>query len=212
METVSECNIIVEVQNNTYDFTSPGWPYGYDSFLSCNWVFFSPSGTHLKLRFLTMDLEETSECTDDFVAVYSGNALTDESNAKLLQKLCLANSTSVDIDVDNVMTVKFETDGYRNNSGFSAFVSKGVKLFFLFSFSFEIWDHSLTLLRRVWWQDGRSKRSDRGEWHYLAEKMVAETIALQSELWMGRQSETWTDDRSKDRLDVDTKGTQLDVY
>lgn len=134
METVSECNIIVEVQNNTYDFTSPGWPYGYDSFLSCNWVFFSPSGTHLKLRFLTMDLEETSECTDDFVAVYSGNALTDESNAKLLQKLCLANSTSVDIDVDNVMTVKFETDGYRNNSGFSAFVSKGVKLFFSFFF------------------------------------------------------------------------------
>lgn len=81
-----------------------------------------------------MDLEETSECTDDFVAVYSGNALTDESNAKLLQKLCLANSTSVDIDVDNVMTVKFETDGYRNNSGFSAFVSKGVKLFFSFFF------------------------------------------------------------------------------
>lgn len=122
--------MIVEVQNYTYDFTSPGWPHGYDTFLRCNWVFLSPPGTHLKLRILTMDLEETAECTDDFVAVYSGNALTDESNANLLRKLCLANSTLVDVEVDNVMTVKFETDGYRNNTGFSAFVSKGKIVFF----------------------------------------------------------------------------------
>lgn len=124
--------MIVEVQNYTYDFTSPGWPHGYDTFLRCNWVFLSPPGTHLKLRILTMDLEETAECTDDFVAVYSGNALTDESNANLLRKLCLANSTLVDVEVDNVMTVKFETDGYRNNTGFSAFVSKGKIVFFFF--------------------------------------------------------------------------------
>lgn len=146
--------MIVEVQNYTYDFTSPGWPHGYDAFLRCNWVFLSPPSTHLKLRILAMDLEETSECTDDFVAVYSGNALTDESNANLLRKLCLANSTSTDIEVDNVMTVKFETDGYRNNTGFSAFVSKGKILFFPFSFFsfsfekfeiFEIRDDSLSL-------------------------------------------------------------------
>lgn len=145
--------MIVEVQNYTYDFTSPGWPHGYDAFLRCNWVFLSPPSTHLKLRILAMDLEETSECTDDFVAVYSGNALTDESNANLLRKLCLANSTSTDVEVDNVMTVKFETDGYRNNTGFSAFVSKGKIVlsffFFLFSFEkfkiFEIRDDSLSL-------------------------------------------------------------------
>ncbi|XP_011637168.1 cubilin-like [Pogonomyrmex barbatus] len=122
---LSECNKEIELmsdRNNTYSFSSPGWPTGYADNLHCNWVFTSPPGTHLVLRIITMDLEETSDCGADSVSVYSGYALTSTSNAHLESKLCLANSSSSSISGTNVMTVKFETDAFVNKTGFNAYV------------------------------------------------------------------------------------------
>ncbi|XP_033347146.1 cubilin [Bombus vosnesenskii] len=120
---LSECSMEVALQNSSrYDITSPGWPHGYADNLRCVWIFTSPPGTHLVFRILYMDLEESNNCVADFVTVYNGNALTDESNANLLHKLCLSNSTSMAIEADNVMTVKFESDSYLNETGFSAYV------------------------------------------------------------------------------------------
>lgn len=120
----------VALQNSSrYDITSPGWPHGYADNLHCVWIFTSPPGTHLVFRILYMDLEESNNCVADFVAVYNGNALTDESNANLLHKLCLSNSTSMMIEADNVMTVKFESDSYLNETGFSAYVYQGKNIF-----------------------------------------------------------------------------------
>lgn len=111
--------------NNTYDFTSPGYPDGYARGLRCSWLFTSPPGTHLVLKILAMDLEEQMYCTEDFVLVYSGNALTEPNDAKLLERLCWPNATSSLITTGNVMTVKFESDGYLNKTGFSAYVYRG---------------------------------------------------------------------------------------
>lgn len=77
------------------------------------------------LRILVMDLEETIGCFADSLSVYDGNALQSTNNAKLLEKLCLANSTLTWLKASNVMTVKFETDGYLNKTGFSAYVFRG---------------------------------------------------------------------------------------
>ncbi|CAK9795155.1 Cubn [Anthophora quadrimaculata] len=123
--TLSECNkevALVGKNNITYEFTSPGYPDGYEANLHCAWIFTSPPGTHLVLRFLVMDLEEVSNCISDYVAVYSGNAITTPDNANLLQQLCLVNSTSTLVKADNVMTVKFVSDSYINKTGFSAYV------------------------------------------------------------------------------------------
>ncbi|XP_039305004.1 cubilin isoform X2 [Solenopsis invicta] len=122
---LSECNkeiALMGERNNTYSFSSPGWPTGYAHNLHCNWVFTSPPGTHLVLRIITMDIEESSNCVADSVSVYSGNALTSTADAHLENKLCLANSSMTSTKATNVMTVKFETDWFVNKTGFSAYV------------------------------------------------------------------------------------------
>ncbi|XP_012062648.1 PREDICTED: cubilin [Atta cephalotes] len=122
---LSECNKEIALmgdRNSTYSFSSPGWPTGYAANLHCNWVFTSPPGTHLVLRIMTMDLEETSNCEADSVSVYSGNALTSATGAHLESKLCLANSSASLISGSNMMTVKFNTDEFVNKTGFNAYV------------------------------------------------------------------------------------------
>lgn len=126
--TVSECNkevALMDKRNYTYSFSSPGWPTGYENNLHCNWIFTSPPGTHLVLRILSMNLEETMSCISDSLSVYSGYALTSTDDAKLESKVCLANSTMALIRTTNVMTVKFETDSSINKTGFNAYVYRG---------------------------------------------------------------------------------------
>lgn len=127
---MSECNKEIALtgdRNNTYSFSSPGWPTGYAPDLHCNWVFTSPPGTHLVLRIMTMDLEETNDCIADSVSVYSGYALTSTTDAHLESKLCLANASMSLITGTNVMTVKFDTDAFENKTGFNAYVYRGCK-------------------------------------------------------------------------------------
>ncbi|XP_066598353.1 cubilin-like [Prorops nasuta] len=122
---ISECNeeiVLADSKNKSYVLFSPGWPNGYTENLRCNWLFTSPPGTHLKIRIIQMDLEESHECLMDSVSIYSGNAMLSLDNAKLLQRLCLSNSTLSLIKASNVMTVKFESDGYGNKTGFHAYV------------------------------------------------------------------------------------------
>lgn len=130
LSAVSECNKEIALmgdRNSTYSFSSPGWPTGYAANLHCNWVFTSPPGTHLVLRIMTMDLEETSNCEADSVSVYSGNALTTTTGAHLESKLCLANSSASLISGSNLMTVKFDTDEFVNKTGFNGYVYRGCK-------------------------------------------------------------------------------------
>ncbi|KZC14141.1 Cubilin [Dufourea novaeangliae] len=119
---VANCTEIVSLTTTkSFDFTSPGWPNGYGDNLQCTWVFTSPPGTHLVLRVLVLDLEETNGCVADALSIYNGDALSAPENAKLLERLCLSNSSLVQVNADNVMTVKFESDGYVNKTGFSAY-------------------------------------------------------------------------------------------
>ncbi|XP_035743302.1 cubilin-like [Vespa mandarinia] len=106
--------------NSSYMFSSPGWPYGYEDNLECSWIFTSPPGTHLALRIMSINLEESPDCIADYVAVYSGNAITSTENSVLEKKLCLFNETWIKITTKNVMTVKFISDAYLNKTGFKA--------------------------------------------------------------------------------------------
>lgn len=128
LPAVSECNKEIALmgdRNNTYSFSSPGWPTGYADNLHCNWLFTSPPGTHLALRIMAMDLEESSDCIADAVSVYSGDASTSTTDAHLESKLCLANSSMSLISGTNVMTVKFDSDAFVNKTGFNAYVYRG---------------------------------------------------------------------------------------
>ena len=125
---MSQCNKLVSLtdpENETFAFTSPGYPNGYSQNLDCNWIFTSPPGTHLVFQIQVMDLEETSDCVADYVAVYSGNAL-DANTGSLLKQECLSNSTSMKIIGTNVMTVKFVSDFSVNGTGFKGLVYRGI--------------------------------------------------------------------------------------
>lgn len=117
--------------NSSYMFWSPGWPHGYEENLECTWIFTSPPGTHLVLRIISMNLEETVDCIDDYVAVYSGYAMTSTENSVLEKRLCLSNETWNKIKTKNIMTVKFVSDTYFNKTGFKAQVYRG-QIFLVF--------------------------------------------------------------------------------
>ncbi|KAK0075492.1 hypothetical protein PV325_006820, partial [Microctonus aethiopoides] len=124
---LSECNEEITLSNfanATHYFTSPGYPTGYANNLKCNWLFTSPPGTHLRLRFVAIDIEESYQCISDHISVYSGYAISTppSPDAKLLGKYCLSNESRTHVDSTNVMTVKFESDIYSNRTGFKAVV------------------------------------------------------------------------------------------
>ncbi|KAI4473303.1 hypothetical protein M0802_016189, partial [Mischocyttarus mexicanus] len=124
---ISKCTEEVALMSNindTYRFSSPGWPNGYEDNLECTWIFTSPPGTHLSITINAMNLEESDQCTFDYVAIYAGNALTSTDNTELKGKLCLSNATWNSIKTKNIMTVKFITDSYTNKTGFSAKVTR----------------------------------------------------------------------------------------
>ncbi|KAJ8670094.1 hypothetical protein QAD02_001353 [Eretmocerus hayati] len=120
--TNSELIYLTE-QNKTHRFTSPGYPDGYEHDLTYTWTFVSPKGTHVVLKFLTLNLEESENCITDYVAIYKGHIETSDSDENLLRKVCLSNATFINYPGTNVMTVKFVTDSYGNRTGFSAIAS-----------------------------------------------------------------------------------------
>lgn len=117
--------IILTHNNGTYGFHSPGYPDGYENNLKHSWTFISPVGSHLLLRFLVLNLEESDECVTDYVAIYNGHITTFDSSEKPLKKVCLSNATLENYPGTNVMTVQFVTDVSQNKTGFSAVVITG---------------------------------------------------------------------------------------
>ncbi|XP_078037937.1 cubilin [Augochlora pura] len=114
-------NLISLDSNDGIDIRSPGWPNGYAENLECIWLITCPPGSHIVLRLLNLDIEESENCFADSLSVYDGDALNTPEEAELLEKMCLANSSHTQLQVsDNVMTVIFESDGYINKTGFYA--------------------------------------------------------------------------------------------
>lgn len=126
--SVSECNQMISLtdpRNESYVISSPGFPNGYSTNLECNWLFTSPLGTHLIFQGRSMDLEETTDCLTDYVAVYSGNALN-SNDGTLLRQECLSNNSLITIPTSNEMTVRFVSDYGVNGTGFEAVVYRGI--------------------------------------------------------------------------------------
>ncbi|XP_015589651.1 cubilin [Cephus cinctus] len=122
----SNCSDVIsfsEIGKKTYTFESPGYPNGYAGNLVCNWIFESPPGTHLIMYFNHMDLEESSTCLWDYVAVYTMTGeLSESGDWSLNNRYCLKNATRSEIRGTNLMKVQFVSDVYNNRTGFQAAV------------------------------------------------------------------------------------------
>lgn len=121
------CNEIISMagaNNNTYTFNSPGWPVEYDDNIDCDWIFESIPGTHLSLKFSTLDLEESETCDMDQVTVFSGDSPTSQREWSQIGTFCLSNSTGTTIEATHLMKVHFHSDVYIHKTGFQATVKK----------------------------------------------------------------------------------------
>ena len=58
------------------EFTSPGYPTGYDNGLDCEWRITSAPGTRVMFNITDIDLESHSACNYDKISVTEGMTLS----------------------------------------------------------------------------------------------------------------------------------------
>nr|CAD7261777.1 unnamed protein product [Timema shepardi] len=106
----------------SYNFTSPGYPLGYEHNLNCEWIIQTPPGFHLQLVFNDVNLVAYDPCDPyDYVKVFSGD--NGKPDFKSVGTFCKRNATQVPpVTTTNIMKVVFHSDMFMNNTGFSATV------------------------------------------------------------------------------------------
>lgn len=85
----SDCGDKIISMNNVTavtNITSPGYPYGYASGLTCTWTIMSGvPGYHPHIYFNDVDLEDTSECYADYILVSTDR---DDGSWREVEKVC----------------------------------------------------------------------------------------------------------------------------
>lgn len=117
---------VIDVSNMTeYNFSSPGYPYGYKTYLSCEWIFHTNPENHLRISFVDINLETYSgRCSGDKISVYTGRDDTTEWD--LVNSFCLLNASYFNnIPISNMMKVVFTSDSFKNETGFLANIYNG---------------------------------------------------------------------------------------
>ncbi|KAK4871991.1 hypothetical protein RN001_016115 [Aquatica leii] len=112
---------IIDVSNvPMINLTSPGYPYGYEINLKCEWIFSTNPGYHIVIGFIKVDLETYGDsCSADSVRIY--NKAEKGEGWELVSEVCRSNqSGDARIHANNLAKVVFETDGYTNQTGFDA--------------------------------------------------------------------------------------------
>ncbi|XP_072095764.1 scavenger receptor cysteine-rich domain-containing protein DMBT1-like [Mobula birostris] len=96
-------------------FLSPGYPYSYSNSETCVWYIRVSHRYIIDLWFTDIDLEVSSSCHYDYVAIYDGPSTA----YNLLEKLCRASNGTF-TSSSNSMTVHFRTDSSVTRRGFAA--------------------------------------------------------------------------------------------
>ncbi|KAM5338742.1 cubilin [Glossophaga mutica] len=101
-------------------FNSPGYPEVYPSNVECVWNIISSPGNRLQLSFITFQLEDSQDCSRDFLEIREDNA-----TGHLVGRYCGSalplNYSSV---VAHVLWVRFISDGSGSGTGFQAAFAK----------------------------------------------------------------------------------------
>ncbi|KAG8233892.1 hypothetical protein J437_LFUL005219, partial [Ladona fulva] len=121
-KTSERCGGFFNVNVTGLEFTSPGYPHGYGPNMRCEWIFETTSWNHILFSMNDINLQQHLPfCVFDFIEIYSGLSNNQEWN--LEKTYCLQNATETPFHGTNLMKVVFETDFYRNGTGFSAHVN-----------------------------------------------------------------------------------------
>ncbi|XP_069755899.1 scavenger receptor cysteine-rich domain-containing protein DMBT1-like [Narcine bancroftii] len=94
---------------------SPGYPDNYPDNAACIWYIRVNGSKMIDLRFIAFDLEESSSCSYDYVAIYDGPS----TNSSLMAKLC-HDSNETFTSTSNSITIYFRSDSSVTRRGFVA--------------------------------------------------------------------------------------------
>ncbi|OWK03088.1 CUBN [Cervus elaphus hippelaphus] len=97
-------------------FNSPGYPEVYPANVECVWNVVSSPGNQLQLSFIAFQLEESQDCSRDFVEVREGNA-----TGRLVGRYC-GNALPLNYSstVGHILWIRFVSDGSGSGVGFQA--------------------------------------------------------------------------------------------
>ncbi|CAH0396981.1 unnamed protein product [Chilo suppressalis] len=93
----------------------------YINYMNCTWIIKAPSEKSISLRFLYFDLESSTGCYNDYLAIYEGLFINDD---KRLSLLCGEgdNSSTVIRSSNNHMVLNMRTDSSSTGKGFQVAV------------------------------------------------------------------------------------------
>ncbi|XP_061178089.1 cubilin-like [Saccostrea echinata] len=97
-------------------FNSPSYPNAYPANKECLYTINQPLGSVITLTFSAFDLEGSSNCIYDYLTVYDGGSM----QSPLLGRFCGPQIPGPLSSTQNMMTVRFVTDGSTHNTGFQA--------------------------------------------------------------------------------------------
>ncbi|XP_055944726.1 cubilin-like isoform X2 [Argiope bruennichi] len=96
--------------------SSPNFPDVYENNLNCEWLIRIHPDNRLKLTFQEFNLEPHSNCSFDYLEIYSGNS----DSAPLLGRYCGWNPPPELFSNTNQLFIRFRTDNSLVHSGFKA--------------------------------------------------------------------------------------------
>ncbi|KAM9673713.1 cubilin [Trichechus inunguis] len=109
---IADCNR--EYNNAFGHLKSPGWPDNYNDNLDCTIVLTAPQNHTISLFFHSFGIEESSECTRDFLEVRNGS----DSSYPLLGKYCGTLLPNPVFSQNNVLYLRFKSDSVISNHGY----------------------------------------------------------------------------------------------
>nr|XP_023406363.1 ovochymase-2 [Loxodonta africana] len=94
------------------------YPENYSNMANCNWIFQAPKHYLIKLSFQSLEIEESGDCTSDYVTVHR-----DVERKKEIARLCGFAVPAPVLSSSSVMFISFQSDENMSFRGFQATVS-----------------------------------------------------------------------------------------
>lgn len=80
----AQCGGMISGTSGT--ITSPGYPDDYPDDVVCEWIFQGPIVHYLTIKFTSFALQPSTNCTNDFLAVYDGRNSSGECDPLLRRR------------------------------------------------------------------------------------------------------------------------------
>ncbi|KRF99246.1 uncharacterized protein Dwil_GK24548 [Drosophila willistoni] len=116
----NECNGEIQLTElaNTYNISTPGYPYYPHPHADCTWLVIGPSGETISATFVDRFDLSVRHCEEEFVEIYDGST----QMANRLHKSCIRPKTTIR-STSNLLLIHYQTNLIEPRSGFRLNIS-----------------------------------------------------------------------------------------